>query len=76
MLYHTVAHVHTVKGEIFPSRSDLERQDYVEGIQRAWSAWTLSQERGAEFGAASFGLIALGVIFDLMERMDKMPNEA
>ena len=75
MLYHTTAHVHTVKGEIFPNRQDSERQDYVMGIQRAWSAWTLSQERGAEFGAASFGLIALGLIFDLMEGLDKMQEE-
>jgi len=36
-------------------------------INRAWKAWELSQELGGKFGANSFGLIALGVLFDCLD---------
>ncbi|KAF5381075.1 hypothetical protein D9615_004173 [Tricholomella constricta] len=46
---------------------DLEnaaRQELVDGLQSGWEACNFSAQRGEQDGASSFGLIALGVIFD------------
>ena len=39
------------------------------GLEKAWQGWTLSQRRGNTFGANSFGLISLGVVFDCLDKL-------
>jgi RNA-dependent RNA polymerase len=43
------------------------------GLLKAWAAWDFSLRHGAEFGANSFGLIALGVVFDCLIKLGGMP---
>ena len=44
--------------------------DLIYGLQLAWSAWDLSLRRRDEFGANSFGLIALGTVFDCLDEIE------
>lgn len=43
-------------------------EDY---LQRAWFAWQVALERGREFGAQSFGWVALGAIFEAIRKIDE-----
>lgn len=42
------------------------------GLVKAWAAWDFSLRHGAEFGANSFGLVALGVVFDCLIKLGGM----
>lgn len=42
-----------------------------ETLLRAWTAWNVAVGLGETFGAKSFGLLALDVAFDTMNRMEK-----
>jgi RNA-dependent RNA polymerase len=43
-------------------------------LRFAWKAWKYSAENSAQFGANSFGLVALGVIFDALDALSgKVP---
>lgn len=54
--------------------ADQATQDQlIAGLRSAWHAWSYSLRRGNEFGANSFGLIALGVVFDSLERLSPTP---
>jgi RNA-dependent RNA polymerase len=44
--------------------------EIIAGLQLAWSAWDYSLRHRNEFGANSFGLIALGTVFDCLEAID------
>jgi RNA-dependent RNA polymerase len=46
---------------------DPEDSHSVEGLERAWCAWSFSLRHQDQFGANSFGLIALGIILDCLE---------
>lgn len=39
------------------------------GLEKAWTAWAFSQEMGNTFGANSFGLIALAVVFECLDKL-------
>jgi RNA-dependent RNA polymerase len=39
------------------------------GLKRAWRAWEFSQRTSAEHGSNSFGIIALGAVFDCLEKL-------
>ncbi|KAH6918359.1 RNA dependent RNA polymerase-domain-containing protein [Coprinopsis sp. MPI-PUGE-AT-0042] len=43
------------------------------GLKGAWRAWEYSQKYSERFGTNSFGLIALGAIFDCLERLGSEP---
>ncbi|TFK34873.1 RNA dependent RNA polymerase-domain-containing protein [Crucibulum laeve] len=68
MRLHTSELAKDVQQQLF-SRSGLQntRDELLLGLERAWQAWELSQSRHAEFGAGSFGLIALRVVFDCLD---------
>ena len=51
---------------------DFKTTDHFQlmhGLEKAWQGWTLSQRRGNTFGANSFGLILLGVVFDCLDKL-------
>ena len=50
----------------------LENDDFelIAGLQLAWGAWTFSLRHRDEFGANSFGLIALGTVFDCLDAIE------
>lgn len=43
-------------------------EDY---LQRAWYAWQVALEKGREFGAQSFGWVALGGIFEAIRKIEE-----
>ena len=54
---------------------DLETQDpqlLMRGLEYGWKAWHMSLRKRKEFGANSFGLIALGTMFDCLDRLKKL----
>ncbi|RXW21516.1 hypothetical protein EST38_g4325 [Candolleomyces aberdarensis] len=44
-------------------------EDKLEGLKRAWRAWEFSQRLNNKHGSNSFGIIALGVVFDCLEKL-------
>ncbi|KAH7923477.1 RdRP-domain-containing protein [Leucogyrophana mollusca] len=61
------------------NRMEFASEDELrEGLQRAWEAWDYSLMRSAStetsecFGAESFGLVALGVVLDCLERLEQL----
>jgi len=44
-------------------------------LQRAWLAWELSVSQGKEFGAQSFGWVALGAIFEAIREIEESQKE-
>lgn len=72
-MYRMQLHASTLVREI--QRELLEKLDQGSmeelgcGLERAWNAWDFSLRHSKEFGANSFGLIALGVVFDCLERL-------
>ena len=45
--------------------------ELIAGLQLAWSAWGFSLRCRTEFGANSFGLIALGTVIDCLDELEK-----
>ena len=45
--------------------------ELITGLQLAWSAWGFSLRRRADFGANSFGLIALGTVIDCLDELER-----
>ena len=45
--------------------------ELVAGLQLAWSAWGFSLRHRADFGANSFGLIALGTVIDCLDELER-----
>lgn len=43
------------------------RDELLLGLEKAWAAWDLGVRKDKEFGASSFGLLALGMIFDCLD---------
>ncbi|KAJ7481232.1 RNA dependent RNA polymerase-domain-containing protein [Mycena galericulata] len=69
MRYHASTVVRDIQKQILPREkdSDVSPEKLQAGLTRAWSAWDFSLRHETEFGAKSFGLIALGLIFDCLE---------
>ncbi len=55
------------KGEKEPM--PIPPSDIKAGLKRAWDAWDYSLRNSKTFGAQSFGLIALDVVFDCLQRL-------
>lgn len=78
---HTGALVDTVRDEIWVHSVCEEKEESLEAktarfcrtLERAWKAWRHSVADQGKFGANSFGLIALGIIFDCKERLENVP---
>jgi len=53
-------------------REELGDEDVEERYLRtSWVAWVTALSRGGEFGAQSFGWVALGGIFDAIRRIEE-----
>ncbi|KAJ2933930.1 hypothetical protein H1R20_g3155, partial [Candolleomyces eurysporus] len=44
-------------------------EDKLTGLKRAWRAWEFSQRSNNKHGSNSFGIIALGVVFECLEKL-------
>ncbi|KAJ7709483.1 RNA dependent RNA polymerase-domain-containing protein [Mycena rosella] len=74
MRYHTTTVVRDIQKQMLPmeKHSDSSVEDPQTSLKRAWNAWDYSLRHEKEFGAKSFGLIALGIIFDCLETLEKL----
>jgi RNA-dependent RNA polymerase len=73
MRYHAMTVVRDIQKRMWPREkdSDASVESLQAGLQRAWNAWHFSVRHEKEFGAKSFGLIALGIIFDCLDFLSK-----
>lgn len=58
-------------GAIAPDTATLRA-----GLGRAWAAWEWAQRNANTEGAQSFGLLALGALFDCLKKLDGLPVRA
>ncbi|KAJ6618813.1 RNA dependent RNA polymerase-domain-containing protein [Mycena sp. CBHHK59/15] len=74
-IYRMRLHARTVVRDIQRKleRKEKDSEVFVEDLQaalrRAWNAWDFSLRHEKEFGAKSFGLIALGIVFDCLDKL-------
>jgi RNA-dependent RNA polymerase len=47
-----------------------DREQLVSGLSRAWNAWCFSVRHRERSGAPSFGVIALGIIFNCIDHLE------
>ncbi|KAF8798201.1 RdRP-domain-containing protein [Phlegmacium glaucopus] len=69
MRLHASALVKHVRRNLIESMNGTV-SELIAGLQLAWSAWDLSLRRRNEFGANSFGLIALDRVFDCLDEIE------
>ncbi|TFK76255.1 RdRP-domain-containing protein [Pluteus cervinus] len=69
MRLHASAVSRDIQRDMVPDLNSATQQDLVVGLRRAWYAWEFSNRYQQEFGANTFGLISLGVIFDCLDRL-------
>lgn len=70
MRLHVSTIVRDVQNRLWDDRDNRTRGHLIAALKRAWHAWEYSLQMGNEFGANSFGLIALGTVFDCLEELD------
>jgi RNA-dependent RNA polymerase len=69
MRLHASTLAQDIQKELVSDLKDATPDQVIAGLTNAWYAWWYSLYRSRDFGAGSFGLIALGVIFDCLERL-------
>jgi RNA-dependent RNA polymerase len=57
-----------IEREFVDKSKEPGRVEWLKGLQRAWKAWAFSQ-RHNEAGTGSFGLIALGIVLDCLDKL-------
>ena len=77
MRHHASQLVKDIKQVLLPltdpqpeSKEEVPAETYRDALGLAWDTWDYSLRHSDKFGAKSFGLIALGVIFDCLEKLD------
>ncbi|KAI0325538.1 RdRP-domain-containing protein [Cubamyces sp. BRFM 1775] len=55
-----------------PQGKDGDAEELVGALRRAWLAWDYGMRNRGVFGASSFSMIALGVVLEMLEKLDKM----
>lgn len=67
--------VRDIKQEILPAEAqNLPRETLTDSLEMAWKAWCFSLHRQGLFGSDSFGLVALGTIFDCLDALSESMN--
>jgi RNA-dependent RNA polymerase len=74
MHVHASALVKDIQSKLLPvaKLDGATASQLVDGLERAWCAWDFSLRNSDKFGGNSFGLIALAIIFDCLEWLDKI----
>ena len=75
MRLHASTLVRDVQRQFVESFGTADHFQLTYGLEKAWQGWTLSQRCGDTFGANSFGLISLGVVFDCLDKLGAAPVE-
>jgi RNA-dependent RNA polymerase len=73
MHVHASALVKDIQHKLLPvaNLEEASAEQLVDGLERAWRAWDFSRRSTDKFGGNSFGLVALAVIFDCLEGLEK-----
>ncbi|EIW57530.1 RdRP-domain-containing protein [Trametes versicolor FP-101664 SS1] len=58
-----------------PTAKDAGEEELVGALRRAWLAWDYGMRNRSVFGARSFGLIALGVVCEMLEKLEKLDRD-
>jgi hypothetical protein len=75
--------IRDIRNRMLPESMENASPDELrDGLENGWSAWALSKEKYKEshekgkegYGAQSFGLIALGIVLDCLERLQELPS--
>ncbi|KAF8969863.1 RNA dependent RNA polymerase-domain-containing protein [Flammula alnicola] len=69
MRLHAETLVQDVQRSLLENSEADSMPELIQGLELAWNAWDLSLRHGNEFGANSFGFIALGSIFDCLDKL-------
>ncbi|KAG6844915.1 hypothetical protein H0H87_002399 [Tephrocybe sp. NHM501043] len=69
MRLHASTLVRDVRRQIIEDLANASQAKLLNGLSIAWAAWGYSRSHTSVFGGCSFGLIALGVIFDCLDRL-------
>lgn len=69
MRLHAQTLVEDIQRVLLEHNGEYSREDLQAGLARAWQAWNLGLSFKHIFGANSFGLIALNVIFDCLDKL-------
>ncbi|KAG1724765.1 RNA dependent RNA polymerase-domain-containing protein [Suillus paluster] len=68
--------VHDIRRRMLPdSMESASPDDLRDGLENGWSAWAHSHEKSNSkeaYGAQSFGLVALGVVLDCLEKLQEI----
>lgn len=72
MRTHTGTLVWDVQHGLLENPDTKSTSELVHGLSLAWNAWDLSLRRQNDFGANSFGLIALSTIFDCLKALNEL----
>ena len=54
----------------------LPEEELRAALERAWAAWDFWMRNRTTLGAQSFALIGLGVVCDMIEKLEKKPEES
>jgi len=71
---HSLVIVHEIQQELIRSVEKASTDELRAGLVKAWATWDFSLRQSANFGANSFGLIALTTIFDCLDKLTGIPN--
>ena len=72
MRHHALTLVEDVQRNLIESLGEtVSVFELIAGLQLAWSAWGFSLRRRDKIGANSFGLIALGIVMDCLDELEK-----
>ncbi|KDR66410.1 hypothetical protein GALMADRAFT_216998 [Galerina marginata CBS 339.88] len=71
MRHHSGELVKEVRGRLLDADTK-EPSDWIQALELAWNAWSLGLRRRNEFGAHSFGIIALGVVLKCLDKMEEL----
>ncbi|KAG6862083.1 hypothetical protein C0995_007213 [Termitomyces sp. Mi166 len=69
MRLHASTLVRDIQRQLIEDMGSANQEQLTDGLSTAWAAWEYSQRQNHAFGAGSFGFIALGVIFDCLDRL-------
>ena len=74
MQLHTSVLVQKIHGELLKNPENATTDELRQGLALAWKAWNISVRHKPDFGSGSYGLIALDVIFNCLERLGELSH--
>jgi RNA-dependent RNA polymerase len=69
MRTHSQVLVQEVQRKLMNNLDNASTAQIQQGLMKAWNAWDFSLQHSNDFGANSFGLIALGIIFECLQKL-------